>query len=344
MKLPNGYGTVYKLSGKRRKPFVAKRTIGWEIVDGKAKQKYMVIGYYEKREEAFMALSEYNSNPYDIEKSKTTFEELYTKWSKSHFSKVSKQAITNYTVAYKYCSSLYSLPFRDIKTAHCQAVIDNSQKAFPTRKLIKTLLNQLYDYGIQNDIVDKKYSSYVDIGKNEGKLKRKPFTANEIQTLFDNVNNMDYVDTIIILIYTGLRIGELLTIKKENVFIEEKYMIGGIKTEAGKDRVIPIHDKIIPYIKKWYSKKSIWLITNSKGEQMQYSNYKREKFDNIMEQLKMKHNPHDTRHTFASLMDTAGANKLCIKRIMGHSSQDITDKVYTHKDISELIEAIQLLK
>lgn len=344
MKLPNGYGTVYKLSGKRRKPFVAKRTIGWEIVGEKAKQKYMVIGYYEKREEALIALSEYNSNPYDIEKSKITFEELYEKWSKSHFPKVSKQAITNYTVAHKYCSSLYNLSFKDIKTAHCQAAIDNSHKAFPTRKLIKTLLNQLYDYAIQNDIVDKKYSSFVDIGKNEGKLNRKPFSQKEIQILFENEKKLDYVDTIIILIYTGLRIGELLTIKKENVFIDKKYMIGGIKTEAGKNRIIPLHEKIIPYIQKWYSKSSTWLITNSKDEQMQYSNYKREKFDNIMEQLNMKHNPHDTRHTFASLMDTAGANKLCIKRIMGHSSQDITDKVYTHKDISELIEAVSLLQ
>ena len=76
---------------------------------------------------------------------------------------------------------------------------------------------------------------------------------------------------------------------------------------------------------------------------MQYSNYRREKFDNIMEKLRMDHRPHDTRHTFASLMDSAGANKLCIKRIMGHSSPDITDNVYTHKTIQELIEAIDLI-
>ena len=344
MKLPNGYGSVYKLSGKRRKPFVAKRTVGWEIVDGKAKQLYLVIGYYEKRDEALMALSEYNCNPYDIEKNKITFRELYEKWSKEHFPKVSPQAITNYSVAYKYCSSLYDMPFRNIKTNHCQSVLDNSGKAFPTRKIIKTLLNQLYDYAIKNDVVDKKYSTYIDVGKNEGKLKRKPFTPEEIKCLFDNEQNLEFVDTIIIMIYTGLRIGELLTIKRENVFIDKRYMIGGIKTEAGKDRVIPIHEKIVPFIQKWYDKNKEWLITNFKGEQMQYSNYKREKFENIMEKLRMEHNPHDTRHTFASLMDSAGANKLCIKRIMGHSSQDITDKVYTHKDISELIDAVNMLQ
>ena len=81
---------------------------------GKAKQLYLVIGYYEKRDEALMALSEYNCNPYDIEKSKITFRELYEKWSKEHFPKVSPQAITNYSVAYKYCSSLYDMPFKNI--------------------------------------------------------------------------------------------------------------------------------------------------------------------------------------------------------------------------------------
>jgi integrase len=78
---------------------------------------------------------------------------------------------------------------------------------------------------------------------------------------------------------------------------------------------------------------------------MQYSNYRREKWDNIMEKMEFyeEHRPHDARHTFASLMDSANANKLCIKRIMGHSSPDITDSVYTHKTITELIEAVDLI-
>ena len=202
----------------------------------------------------------------------------------------------------------------------------------------------MFDYAIKNDVVDKKYSTYIDVGKNEGKSKRKPFTPEEMEKLFEYEKDLDFIDTIIILLYTGLRIGELLTIKRENVFIDKRYMIGGIKTDAGKDRIIPIHERIVPYIQKWYNKNTTWLITNFEGEQMQYSNYKREKFENIMEKLGMKHNPHDTRHTFASLMDSAGANKLCIKRIMGHSAQDITDKVYTHKTIQELIDAVNLLQ
>ena len=160
---------------------------------------------------------------------------------------------------------------------------------------------------------------------------------------------MDYIDTILILIYTGLRITELLEIEIDNVHIEEQYMRGGIKTEAGINRVIPLHKKIIPLIKKYYdhSKKigCKYLIANSMGNQIQYSNYRREKWDKMMEQLEFNkdHRPHDTRHTFATRMDRTPANKLCIKRIMGHASTDITNKVYTRKDIQDLIEAVNYL-
>ena len=124
-------------------------------------------------------------------------------------------------------------------------------------------------------------------------------------------------------------------------------MIGGLKTEAGKNRVIPISRKIEPFIRKYYeqNKDKEYLITNTFERQMQYSNYRREKWDNIMEKMQFDdvHRPHDARHTFATLMDKAGANDLCIKRIIGHSAPDLLKGTYTHKEISDLIEAIDLL-
>lgn len=339
MRLPNGYGSVYKLSGKRRNPFIVRVTVGWS---NEGKQILKTIGFYQTRQEGLNALAEYHSNPYDIDKGKITFAEVFDKWKNEHFPKISNNAIVNYNVAYKYCSSLYDMRFVDIRKSHLQSVVDNSGKAYPTRKLIKTLLNQLSNYAMQNDIVDKQYSQYIDVGKNEGKLNRVPFSNEEIQKLFDN-DTFDFVDTILIMIYTGMRVGELLTLENKNIFLDKRYMIGGIKTEAGKNRIIPINRKIEKYIRKYYNLNNQYLITNFKGQQMKYSNYRREKFDNIMEKLNMKHNPHECRHTFASLMDRAEANKLCTKRIIGHSSPDLTDKIYTHKDIKDLIEAIDLI-
>ena len=343
MRLPSGYGGIVKLKGNRRKPYQVRLTKGF--TDG-GKQIYMYLGYYAKRGEALEALAEYNSSPYDITRETITFAEVYKKWSNEHFKKVSSSSIERYSNAYrKYCKSLYKMRFKDIRLTHLQAVIDNCGMAHPTRASIKTLFAVLTRFAMKNDIVDKDYAQYVDVGQREGKINRKPFTQEEIDKLFKYVDTFDYLDTILIMIYSGLRVGEMLDLRIENIHLEERYMVGGSKTKAGKNRIIPISKKIEPFIRKYYEKNKDkeFLIINSLGRPMGYSNYRREKFDNIMEKLRMEHKPHDARHTFASLMDSAGANKLCIKRIIGHSSQDITEDIYTHKTLEELIEAIDLI-
>lgn len=345
MRMPSGYGSIIKLKGNRRRPYQVRVTQGWTN-DGK--QVYAYLGYYAKKEEACIALSEYNSSPYDITKETITFSEVYKKWSNEHFTKVSDSSIERYGNAYrKYCKSLYKMRFKDIRLTHLQGVIDECGMRHPTKSCIKTLFNVLYTFAMKNDIVEKDYAQYVDIGTVEEKYDRRPFNKEEIEKLFQYVDQIDYIDTILIMIYTGLRIGELLDIKIENVHLEERYMTGGLKTKAGKNRIIPINKKIEPFIRKYYEKNkdNTYLVTNSFNKQMKYSNYRREKWDNIMEKMQFdtEHRPHDARHTFASLMDSAGANKLCIKRIMGHSSPDITDRVYTHKTIQELIQAIDMI-
>ena len=343
MRLPSEYGGIVKLKGNRRKPYQVRLTKGFT---DEGKQIYMYLGYYAKRGEALEALAEYNSSPYDITRETITFAEVYKKWSNEHFKKVSSSSIERYSNAYrKYCKSLYKMRFKDIRLTHLQAVIDNCGMAHPTRASIKTLFAVLTKFAMKNDIVDKDYAQYVDVGQREGKINRKPFTQEEIDKLFKYVDTFDYLDTILIMIYSGLRVGEMLDLRIENIHLEERYMVGGSKTNAGKNRIIPINKKIEPFIRKYYeeNKDKEYLIINSLGRHMEYSNYRREKFDNIMEKLKMEHKPHDARHTFASLMDSAGANKLCIKRIIGHSSQDITEDIYTHKTLEELIEAIDLI-
>ena len=85
MKNPNGYGSVYKLTDKRRrKPWVVRVTDSWNIVDGKLKRKYKYIGYYETRKEAMQALSEYNVNPAAVTKD-ILFADLYKMWSEEKY-------------------------------------------------------------------------------------------------------------------------------------------------------------------------------------------------------------------------------------------------------------------
>lgn len=340
MRNPNGYGSLYKLSGKRRKPFIVRKTIGW---DDNGKQLYQTIGYYATRPEAIKALADYNANPYDIEVNKITFAEVYEKWSEKKFPKISQSNITGYKASFKNSEALHDIKFVNIRSEHLQDVIDNCGKGYGTLRKIKVLFNQLFKYALEKDIINKDYSAFVELPEDESESSKTPFTEDEIKKLWDNVYRMDFIDTILIMIYTGLRPGELLLIKTEDIHIEERYMRGGIKTRAGKNRIIPLNKRILPFIEERLSQGNEFLVWNHESDKMRYWNYYEEKWKKIMEQLEMNHTPHECRHTFATLMDNAGANNLARKRIMGHASSDITDKVYTHKDIEQLLAAIDLI-
>lgn len=343
MRNPNGYGSIYKLSGKRRRPYIVRKTAGWEMVNGKLKQLYETLGYYATRPEAIKALADYNTNPYSIDSVSVTFKELYEKLMTRKSDKISSSNIKGYSMAFNICSSMHDLRFVDIRTDHMQKIIDSCGKGYDTLRKVKVLFNQLYDYAMENDVVSKSYADYVKLPENEEESARIPFSEDEIKVLWNNLDSMDFIDTVLIMIYTGLRIGELLIVKNSDIKIDERYLRGGIKTAAGKNRIIPINKKILPLLQNRMNSDNEYLIINSFGKKMKYDNFKREKWERLMSDLKMKHNPHDCRHTCATLLDNAGANKLSIKRILGHASSDITDKVYTHKDIEELKKAIDLI-
>ena len=336
MRLPNGYGTVYKLSGNRRKPWIVRKTVGWSEDN---RQVYDVIGYYEKREDALKALADYNSSPYDLNTSQITFSEVYDKWSGKRFAEL--VGTNGYKAAYKICEPLHKMRFTDIKADHMQGIIDKSGKGYATRKNIKILFGQLFKYSMERDIVTKDYSKFVSAGKSEKSSKRKPFTHKEIDKLWARVDKIPNVDLVLISIYSGWRPGELVLLETKDIDLPNRTMFGGIKTDAGKERIVPINKKILPLIEKRFNPNSKRLITDDKGKGISYVRYY-DWFMALMETLNMAHTPHDTRHTLTSLLSNAEANKVSMKRILGHSTPDVTDG-YTHKDIEELTKAIDLI-
>ena len=342
MKHPNGYGSIFKLSGKRRKPFAVRITAGWEIKNGEAKQKYKYLGYYESRPDAMIALAEYNKDPYDIDNKKITFAEVFELWKKEKYPKMSESNIRGYNSAYSLSATLHNVAFKDIRKAHMQSVMDVTDKSPSTLKRVKTFYSQLYKFAIENDITEKNYSAYVEVPKRDTGSKKDPFSASEIKKLWDNIQRVENVDMALIMIFTGLRPSELISIENKNIYLDKRYLIAGLKTEAGKDRIIPINKKILPLIQGRMSDKK-YLFVNSLGNKITYDSFRKDRWIPLMDQLKMNHRAHECRHTFATIMDNTGANKLSIKKIMGHASQDITDKVYTHKDINELLKAVDLL-
>lgn len=333
MKNPNGYGSVFKLSGNRRRPWCVRVTVGWT---DEGKQQYKNIGYYKERADAMIALAQYNNDPYDLDNNKITFKEVYEKWSEEKFPKISDSNVRGYKTSFNKCERLHDMKFKQIRKMHMQRVVDENQHlSYQVRMKLKTLFIQLYKFGIENDIVEKNYAQFVDAGEETTTIVRTPFNDDEIELLWRNLDK-PYVDTILIMIYSGLRIGELLSIKSANVNVDKQILIGGIKTKASIDRTVPIHDKILPLI----NLDNEYLIVSPTGKKMSYNNYIQRQFTPLMKELGMNHLPHDCRHTTATKLDNAGVDKTIIKLILGHARTDVTERVYTHKTPQQLLEAI----
>lgn len=355
MRAPNGFGSVHKLPGRRRKPWLARVTTGWTTVTatkGKRKgqeirrQLFQNIGCFATKQDALDALALHRVNPVSP-KANITLEKLYEEWSQIKYKNISKATENNYRAAWKYIQQLERATFKDLRTNHWQSVIDKCEEeslSLSTLKKIKTVVTMLYKHAMQNDIINKNYAEFIVLPKME-KSEKETFSDLEIKGMFDNVEKVPWTDTILIMIYTGLRISEMLELTKFNVDLENRVITGGLKTEAGKNRFIPIHSKILPFIKKWYAKSGDALICRDDGSKMSANYYRNNYYYPALEQLKLKRRtPHTCRHTFASLMARAGADPLYTQRIIGHADYAFTANEYTHPEIEELTEAIEKIK
>lgn len=329
MRNPNGYGSVHKLSGNRRKPWRVRVTKEWTE---DSKQKYMNIGYYATRNEAMIVLAEYNKDPWNLEEEKLTFEEIYEAWKKSKEKVYKKENYNFYHSAFINAPNLHNLIFKDIRAGHIEEAIEKCKKGDATKRKIKIFCKQLYIYAMQNDIVSKDYSQFVKIVKNEEEKEKVPFTISEVKYVMDHLHKDYRFEVVAILLFTGMRVNELLKIKREDVNLEQGYMIGGSKTKAGKKRLIPISKHIKPIIEKLYSYENEYLVVNHIDKKLPYSNLR----DWWLKQDLVVHTIHETRHTFISIANTIDINKVALQRIVGHASEGVTNKVYTHKDIVEL--------
>lgn len=348
LKNPNGYGTVVKLSGKRRNSFEVRVNTR---MDERYYPVYDVLGRYPTREEGLIALAEYNRNPYSIVDRKMTFSQLYEKFYKNKYEysgKVYSQSSMNCTKsAYGYCSALYDLTYSKLRTDDFRSIlgqINNKGKplSHALQEHIKNLFTQMDKYALQNDIIEKGYSSFASITVLEDDTPGVPFTAKELQILWDN-KDVPWVDSILIYIYSGWRVSELILMPTEDIDLKEGTFKGGLKTAAGKNRIVPIHSKIHDFVEHRLKINNgiLFAIDGQPISTGTYTKLFKETLKNIG--IDTYHTPHDCRHTFTSMLDSAGVNQVCIDRLVGHSSGTLTTRTYTHKSIAELKQAIEMI-
>lgn len=352
MRLPNGYGGITYLGKRRRKPYGVRISTGMQKVekDGKIvyRAKYRYLGYFAKRSEALAFLADYNrGKPVLAEYSSKllTFEEMYDKWFNYRMGMNKKPSMAlqkNWGVAYKQFSELHERPFQFLKTADYDACFKRrAHLSKSTIGFMKAVLHGMYDYALKYELVEKDYSRLItaEYTVNEEEA-HTPFTEEEIKLLW---KRQDEAWFILVMIYTGLRASELCHIEIKNIHYEERYMTGGMKTDAGRNRVIPLHDSIIPLMKSHIDARYKYLIHDTRGRAYTFTAFYSTPWRRLMDLLGMEHKPHDTRVTCGTMMELAGVPLNRRKAILGHAQNDITEDVYTRIPVSELVKEINKL-
>lgn len=273
---------------------------------------------------------------------KLTFSEVYDQfmaWKFASGTSFSSKSRTNYTTAYSYCKEMYNHPFVDLKATDFQDFLDNQTglKKGSMSKIL-TLFKQMYKYAIFAEISTENKAQFVRVNAPDDEEHGTPFTDEELQILWNNADDYD-VQLVLIMCYSGWRIGELSGL---SINLKEKYYEGGIKTKAGKGRIVPIHSSVYPFVQSRIEKDGALLTIAAKS-------YRDDVFYSLMDRLKTtgdpKHTPHDCRHTFSTLCERYSMRENDRKRMLGHAfNGDITNSVYGHRTVDELrieIEKIQ---
>lgn len=335
MKNANGFGCVYKFNPKfkrLRKPWVAKVSINRPG----ERQKQKNIGYFATKAEALEALIAYQKDPAMLENAKITLDDVYQLYYKEKESKVSESRLADIKSRYQHFTPIKDKKIVDLTPVMLQEFMDGIDRASATKLACKSVLRGIYKHALKLQIIDKDISGLVDVGKQEKVLQRRVFTAEEIQYLWDNADHF-MAQQLLILIYSGMRINEYRSLDLEDYDLKNYTVRTGSKTDAGRDRLIPIHSRVRKFLLEMLQKGTNKVVYTT-------FTYHLTKFTKASNGKLRKHRVHDTRHTFASLMNTLGANEVALTKIIGHTDISTTNKVYTHKDIEELKATIELLK
>ena len=332
---PNNYGSVTRLSGNRSRPWVVRVT----MYDGEGSGRQVPVAYAATREQANILLAQYNNNPWNVDRDKVTLAELYQQWLKLRAPKLGVASQGALKSAYRHCSQYYGLRYRAIRAYQMQDCIDNCGRGYATQAAVKNLWGHLDRFAFELDIIEKMYSTLTTAPPiPEG--KRQPFSPDQIAALWQRQSE-DWVDTVLIYLYTGFRLNELLDMRTADVNLEDGYFKGGLKTAAGKERIVPIHPRIRPLVERLVARRTEYLFTLDGYKLKQFQYYKIWK--EVMGKIGADKTPHEARHTFETLLDNAGGNRKCIDLLMGHRSKDVGNRVYNHKTLSQLRDTIGLL-
>lgn len=333
-KRANGTGGVTKLSGRRRNPYYARVTVGW---DDDGKQRYANLGCYKTRAEALSALEDYLKNPSPSTNINPTLAELYDiTLGTQRIKALHPNTQSRMNTAFNRLKRYHDVSYKKLPVAEIQSLIST----YPYSGQI-SLVNLFHHLNIQATLLDLHVRDYGTLLKAEQYKKqnvRSYFTEKEINKIWKNKDDY-YCKLLLVYLYTGLRLKELLDLPVNNIDWKEWTIRGGEKTEAGRNRIIPIHTRIRPIMCSLFSDGHKANVLDGRASDTVAIYLRKE-----IKELGFKHVIHETRHTFRSRLDNADVKPVIINLLMGHKSGSVGEDVYTHKTLAQLREAIERLR
>ena len=328
MRLPNGYGSVTKLSGARRRPYMVRVTTDciYNADIDEYIQKRTVLGYYAKRAEALEALAAYNRNPYSILEANMTVEALWNSIKNDVKASENRKEVYD-RVFDKYMVKIHKMAIKDVKTKHLQQIIDECEHGYSTKSNIRTVMKHIFKYAAQNDLVEKNYVDFIEFEQEATLLEREIYTDDEVQKLWEHSDLQEYAITLILL-HQGMRIKEFIDLKHEDVDLIKKTIVIQKAKNRYSERTIPIHEKVIDLFRQL-----------SSVDEDHFTTFNRHQYEYFTTKV-LGHRAYDSRHTFASKCGKEGIRKVIIQKIMGHKPDSILEEVYTHISLDEMAEAI----
>lgn len=353
MKNPNSYGTIVKLPGKRRKPFAVRITTGWHqeydddgIPVGKPKQLKQYIGYYATRKEAISALSVHNTTRdgevatpatdravrAQNEPVRPTFGEIWNEIRKMKKVQWSISTLRNYDSCFTRCKSIENRRIDLITYPELQRLMNSCMKEGKTAgslKLFKVFMTLVFGEAVKMQYIVSSPVQYVTYKATAEKRVKKALPDSVLQTIAKS--DCRTRDLCLILAYTGMRIGELLDLREENIHLEDHYMVAGSKTKAGTGRTIPIHPVVAEILPRWMEAPKVGYTRLTGLLREDCTEYG------------MSFSFHELRHTFITNANRYDMDLYCLKEIVGHSRGDVTEDVYTHIPPEKLYAQICLI-
>ena len=336
MRNPNGYGSIINLGKGRRRPFGVRVTRSYEKgPDGTFRQKYDWLGYFKTKKEALGFLAKFNEHRQPVtEFSSITFAKAWENYLYRNPIEPGTSRYNSYTSAYKKCEVLYNRKMQDLRLTDLEDVfVEHQGSSASSLTNIKIVMIFIFNWAIQNDVINKNYAEMVDIRRFKAKETENHHRI-PTETVMEMWKKSEEFKLELMYIYTGCRANELLQLPKANVdLINQYFKIDKSKTKAGI-RIVPIADCVLPFFKYYFA--------HSEGNNLinvSYANYSK----NFMAKLP-GFKPHDTRVTCKSLLVEAKVPEVISKKILGHNIGNVSGDIYTQLEPKTLLEAVNSIK